>query len=373
MVFEILTAVLSIFYSILVGWFSHGWRKLRASTIQDADGSNDSESVALMIPFRNEQKHLLLLAKAITQLEPSSFRLEVIWVNDHSEDHSVLLLTPFLEKEPNWKLLNLPQNQYGKKAALSFGILNTTAKWILCTDADCIPHPNWVNRMMSTAVGSQASLVSGPVKLMGNDWFGSLQAIEFMSLNAIGGACLALDNPVIANGANLLYNRSSWLKVGGFSQHQQIPSGDDDLLLHQFALKGFKTAFCYHREAVIATQPCETFVAFVNQRLRWISKSGRYDRKDITLILVMVWLYMAGVVGLFLTGNWLLASVLWAIKWVADAVFLWNPSHFYGLRKEWLLLPIVQIFYLPYVLIAGLAGNFGPYQWKGRTHQSMRI
>ncbi len=369
MVLEVVTLAFSVGYAWLVFWFMRGWKLLHQHQPLASPHWGKSVGVSLVIPFRNERQNLPRLVEAIERLNLSGLTLEVFWIDDQSEDDGYAWLSKQTNRHPNWKLLQTSSDATGKKAALTLGIHSSSHEWIACTDADCLFGSDWLQTMVATAYLNQSDLVSGPVKLTGSHWFQRLQSLEFMSLNAIGGACLALKQPVIANGANLMYRKSCWIATGGFEAHKHRASGDDDLLLHQLNEAGFSLSFCLNRKALVETEACKNFSAFMHQRLRWISKSGSYKRKDITAILAMVWLYLAGVFALMLQGKWELAFSMWFIKWVADSVFLWAPSAFYQLNQDWKWLPIVQLFYLPYVLIAGLAGNFISFQWKGRKLQ----
>ncbi|MBK9742055.1 MAG: hypothetical protein IPO94_03465 [Saprospiraceae bacterium] len=49
--------------------------------------------------------------------------------------------------------------------------------------------------------------------------------------------------PYMGVGRNLLYKKSLFLAVNGFSSHQHLPSGDDDLLISD-AANGSNTAVC---------------------------------------------------------------------------------------------------------------------------------
>ncbi len=374
MVLGVTTAIFAFGYAILVLFFAKGWRKLtKRSELAPVSNNKDAvHSLALLIPFRNESKHLPFLIDSIDQLILTGIDLEVIWINDQSEDSSELLIENAIKVRKSWKLLRTTPDFEGKKAALTLGVLSTVKEWIVCTDADCSMNPFWLLDMLKVAEAENADVVSGPVLLKAFNWFERLQSLEFMSLNAIGASCIELRNPVIVNGANWMYKREAWLKVDGFKAHQQLASGDDDLLMHQFLSKGYKISFCLKKGAIVETQACKTFQELLNQRLRWISKSGRYSRKDITLILASVWIYLALVVCLAMAGHWLIALVLWLVKWTVDGWFLRSVSEFYGLRNSLKWLSLVQVFYLPYVLVVGLLGNFSFYQWKGRRHRPMK-
>ena len=67
-------------------------------------------------------------------------KLEIIFVNDHSNDNSINELLN--HKMQNLRILNLSKNEFGKKKAISFGVHNASGDIILATDADCFLLPN---------------------------------------------------------------------------------------------------------------------------------------------------------------------------------------------------------------------------------------
>ena len=125
------------------------------------------------------------------------------------------------------------------------------------------------------------------------------------------------------------------------------------------------------KQAIIATAPQPDWASFLSQRIRWASKTGKYDDKKLTSILLLVYalnlmLLVLGLLGFFWHDLWLLALVCLVLKTTAEYIFLIPVSAFF--RKMWVLMyfPILQPLHILYIVLAGYFGFIGKYQWKDR-------
>ncbi|MFM7381370.1 MAG: hypothetical protein ACKO2X_09765, partial [Bacteroidota bacterium] len=60
----------------------------------------------------------------------------------------------------------------------------------------------------------------------------------------------------------------------------------------------------------------------------------------------------------------------WCIKGWLDGIFTRRAAGFYGIRADWSLLVLTQLWYLPYTLFSGLMGYRGQFEWKGRAYKT---
>ena len=119
------------------------------------------------------------------------------------------------------------------------------------------------------------------------------------------------------------------------------------------------------------TAPQPDWKSFFRQRIRWASKSGRYDDHRLTAILLLVYVFnlmltclLAG--GFFLPHLWGLAAGILLVKIAMELYFLVPVASFYGKAKELLIFPLLQPLHILYIVCAGFLGFFGSYEWKGR-------
>ncbi|MFN8394757.1 MAG: glycosyltransferase [Bacteroidia bacterium] len=390
----IFTALLLFYVGYLVRCAWH-WGRLRAN----ASADEPLPRVSVIIPARNEAANIEACLNAVFAQDYPADALEVIVVNDHSEDatagiavavarnhlgaDAVSFAHPIGENVSGggsssvggrFRLLNLDA-QTGpayKKAAVAFGIRQSRGEIIVTTDADCTMGPGWLRAMVG-GFSEETGLVSGPVELASWDGFTQMQALEFMGLIAVGAASIAAGSPTMCNGANLAYRRRAYDEVGGFSGIDHIASGDDELLMHKIAAQGhWKVAFMKRKVAIVRTPAQGTWAEFKAQRIRWVSKSGQYKRRGITAILVLSYLAVLGFPVLAVAGIW--EHRLWwlmlghlALKIVAEAAVLVPAARFFDKLRLLPWLPVEQVAHIAYVLWVGIAGQRKSYQWKGRT------
>jgi hypothetical protein len=334
---------------------------------------------SVLIAARDEAATLPHLLAALRQqtLAPHSF--EVLLADDHSADNTAALVQAAAEQLPfSLRLISLPAGATGKKAALAAAETQARAPWVVCTDADCHPGPNWLATYASLLQAQPAlHFISGPVRLTpGGAWFDSVLGLEFAGLVGVGAGCIARGRPTMCNGANLAFLRTTFHEVGGYADNQGLASGDDEFLLHKVHERyPAGVRFLAQSEAVVDTPAPATLRALLRQRVRWASKWPHYrPAAPRQLALLVLGANVSLALGLALTrawpalGPWVLAA--WLLKLGADAWLLW-PMLGLLRRRRWLawLLPL-QLLYAPYALAVGLAGQRAQgYRWKGRQVQ----
>ena len=398
--------VLPALYAALMGWLRGGWQrvvkseKVEVKSVCTANTPNRIENAgvadsnngiltfnaqlltpappdfSVLIAARNEAESLPQLLRDLAAQTLPAARFEVLIADDHSTDATAVLVAAAAEETGfALRLIALPANQTGKKAALQAALLAARAPWLVCTDADCRLGPGWLAAYAALITQQpQANFISGPVLLTGPDTlFTTLMGLEFAGLVGVGAACLARQQPTMCNGANLAYRRAAFEAVGGYADNAHLASGDDEFLLHKiYAAFPGTTHFLADSAAIARTAAPLTLRALLRQRVRWASKWRHYHstapRRLALLVLgANVALAVGAAAAVFWLGLWVWVVAAWAIKLGADAWFLAPVLGFFGRRKWlWGLLPL-QLLYAPYALAVGAAGWRGGYEWKGRA------
>ncbi|GGG41018.1 glycosyl transferase [Hymenobacter glacieicola] len=330
-----------------------------------------------MVAARNEAENLPLLLQDLSRQYPVAGGFELLVLDDHSTDATARVVAEAAARLPFpvrvVQLANQPGAPTGKKAAVQAGIQVARAPWLLFTDADCRVPAGWVRAYAElVAQDAEARFISGPVLLTGRGWLATLQGLELAGLVGVGAASIGAGQPTMCNGANLAYRRTDFLAVDGFRGNEAVPSGDDEFLLHKLhaAFPG-SIRFLRRESAVVQTAAQPTVRLLLRQRVRWASKWRHYQaaapRRLAVLVLLSNLTFPVGA-GLWLLGAAPGAAVLsaWALKLLADVVFLRPVLRFLG-RPGWLWwVPVLQLAYGPYALATGLLGLRGSYEWKGR-------
>lgn len=199
-----------------------------------------------------------------------------------------------------------------------------------------------------------------------------MQSLDFLSLMGISGGSLAFSFPTMCNGANLAYTKAAFEEVGGFTGVDNIASGDDMMLMQKVNKKHpGSIAYFKSREAIVSTYPQRTLKGFIQQRIRWISKSGHYPDKRITLVLTLSYLFNLllfwnGIFSIFDAHFLPLFLLQLCVKLLLEFFFLLAVTKFFRRQKLLILFLPTQLLHIIYVMIIGLLGNFIAYNWKGR-------
>lgn len=356
---------LIICYCVFIMYLWLGWERIPLDLNEETN-----LSVSIIIPIRNEAANVHNL---ITDLQSQTYKgiLEIIIVDDHSEDGSAEIVHSIIASNSVFKLISLI-DAYGKKAALTAGVKAANSEIILTTDGDCRVSNTWVRSMIGSFM-NVTQFVSGPVIFSEEgDIFNRMQSMEFSSLIGSGASLIGLGKPVMANGANLGFRKKAFLAVNGFEGNQDTASGDDVFLLHKIAKEyPASVVFAKHEGAVVKTKAQPTIRAFIQQRIRWASKWKAYRDLFTKTTAAMVFLVSLALVALpILVALNEVSVFLWlnllVIKLFFDLLFIRGVRRFFDEKIDLKAFIVLQLIYPFYVVFTALFSIQKTYYWKGR-------
>lgn len=352
-------------YCFFIVYLWIGWERIPLDLNEETN-----LSVSIIIPIRNEAANIKNL---LNDIKNQSYEnsLEVIIVDDHSEDGSAEIVQSIIANNTNVELIGLIDT-YGKKAALTAGVKAANSEIILTTDGDCRVSNTWVQTMIRSFTSS-TQFVSGPVRFINDgSYFNCIQSMEFSSLIGSGASLIGWGKPVMANGANMGFRKKAFLAVNGFEGNQDTASGDDVFLLHKIA-KTYpdSVAFVKQAGAVVQTQAQPTIKAFIRQRIRWVSKWKAYKDLFTKTTAVLVFLVSLALVVLpILVVLKKISLFVWLnlliIKLFFDFFFIRQISRFFEKKLNLILFILLQVLYPFYVVFTALFSIQKTYYWKGR-------
>jgi len=374
----ILSALLTAGYIVLIFLFTLGLRQTLKQKIKPVQ--NHSTKVSLIIPARNEALTILKCLNDLIDQDYPGYLLEVMVTDDFSEDHTIEFVHSFIKKHPEFNLSIVSLKEFtpsesGKKKALSRAINVASGELIITTDADTTHETTWITSIVNLFITHKPYMILGPVAFHHEkNFLQKIQSLEFIGLIGITAGAVGLNYPLMCNGANLAFRREAFLKIGGYQDNYQYASGDDMFLLSKFLKNyGKKSAiFLGNPQAIVYTQAERTWNGFINQRIRWISKSRGYSDPFLLTLSVYTWLVhfilLAGVFIGFNNPHLLVVSiVLWFAKILAEYPLVLKMSGFFNKKHLLIYYFAAQLIQLIYVAIFGILGNFLPYRWKGRN------
>ncbi len=362
-VYILIVLGISIWYFDLLGKYTRLWKNISK---QSRLPSKEVKSISIAIPFRNEENCLPGLIQSLQVMQTDGLEVEVLFVDDHSTDKSVELISR-ASFEWNVRVLTL-EDAYGKKEALQLAWREAKGEIIVQTDADCTMTEIWLQTIVAEFQNPNVVLVSAPVQyhLPQNFWQRTV-SLDFNALIVIGAAHIAWDAPMICNGANMAYRKEL---TNGAALHMQKASGDDVFLLqnaHNQA--GGEIVFVKNREAMVTTNAPSSFQEFWNQRLRWASKNGEYDIAKNRYILIALWFFNVLILVSFLSFSkvGVLAGVFMIlVKVLAEDRFYTSFVDLFKIKLWFKTILLGQPFHICYMAIVPPVSQFVKYKWKER-------
>ncbi len=377
MIFWIITNLLfSLGYLLLFAWFGKGWKNL--SETRTTRKIANHKTFTVLIPVRNEEEHIVRLLQSIKDQKYPKDKFEVLLINDSSEDNTEVVVAKFIRKNPELSLQMFhlrDQGKTGKKEALNFGVEKARFSNIITVDGDCCVPPRWLQAYHHKLQERKHHFVSGPIAYFeSNNFFKNCLDIECKGLVTIGGASIQNKKPNLCNGANLMFTKEAFCRVNGYQGNQHLASGDDEFLLQKMVALGTEgIGFLRNPEAIVKTQAPKNFKEFYHQRKRWVSKSRHYNNPKLTLLLSMLYLYNFFLVLSFcfsMSQPMLLIIALCFLftKALIEYRYLYLLN-FFSFRRLFPTVLLAQPFYILYVLVIGILGNWGTFVWKGRVRK----
>lgn len=372
----IICSILTLAYVLLMVAYTMGWHRQKDFVLPAS--FLPSTFISVIIPARNESSNIAACIEAILAQHYPKELLDVIVVDDHSEDDTAEIVTRYADK--NVRCISLADhlaatgkiNAY-KKAAIALGIANSKGELVVTTDADCMAPSSWLLHMAAIYERQDPVMIVAPVVFSTNNSLLQLfQLTDFMSMQGITGAAHNMKLGNMSNGANLAFSKATYEQVGGYEGIEHLASGDDYLLMMKMNnVAPDRIAYLKSPNAIVTTTPQYTWAGFLQQRIRWASKSGKYNDTRLTSVLLLVYLFnlsfvVLAVAGIFYPVAFGILGIMFAVKVVTEYIFVVPVARFF--RRLWVLryFPFLQPLHILYIVAAGFLGFIGDYQWKGR-------
>lgn len=381
----IFSMLLALIYGAITLNYWRGWRDLPAWVLPENFAPRTP--VTVVVPARNEAENIGACLRSILAGNYPPGLLEIIVVDDHSEDATPQLVAQLAENQAvKIRLLRLADHltpgdhlNSHKKKAIETALAHASGDIIVTTDADCICPPDWLRLVVSVfeKQGSQVQMVAAPVLFhREKNCLERFQSLDFAGMMGITGAGIHQRFQRMGNGANLAYRKSAFVEVGGYAGMDGRASGDDVFLMQKIAVRWpiGGVFFLKNAAATVLTEAKPTVREFVRQRIRWGSKNAASPEKRVTLVLAAVF---------FFCWNILLNAVFLAVFPCRALAVLLVMQLIFKALADWQLLRELCVFFrrrdllrwfwpsffmhIAYIAGVGAASQFfQKYEWKGR-------
>ncbi len=278
--FELTRYIMADF--VIAGWYhlfkndrKEKWEKARAAFW------NENPFVSVIIPGKNEGKHLFKLTKSLAEQTFQNF--ELIIVDDGSDDETPIIGRN-LQKRGLIDLFLRNDMRGGKASAANLALRFSQGKYIVHLDADCSFDREAIeNILIPFFMDEKIGAVGGNVKVRNADesLCARLQAIEYLKTISVGRIISSqLGIYKIISGAFGAFRADVTDSIKGWD----IGPGLDGDITVKIRKSGFKTVF--EPSAVCLTNAPSKFKVLTKQRLRWDKSIIRFrvrKHKDVYL------------------------------------------------------------------------------------------
>lgn len=359
-------------YLLVMAIITVGWFRLRK---YERISNSPDLLISLVIALRNEEKNIVGLLESIYSQTYPHENIEVILVDDHSEDQTRKLIGQYRKENNIDNIILTKPAGIGKKAAITHGVKHATGQLILTTDGDCSLPVQWLSKMAAYYNENKPGLIIGPVVYQNEKGlFQNLFSLDFLSLVASGAGAIGAHLPLMGNGANMAFSRMAFLEIEAAMPGTDFASGDDVFLIHQMTKQFGKNSihFLKDPEVIVKTKPPQRIGDFVSQRIRWASKAKGYRTPwSITVPLVVslfnLMLGIAFISGFFVPWFFAIFGLYILLKLLIDIPVMNGFSAFANKSKLLIFMLPLEMLYPFYIIITAFVSLFVKYEWKGRS------
>jgi cellulose synthase/poly-beta-1,6-N-acetylglucosamine synthase-like glycosyltransferase len=371
-------AVLTVLYAGVLLAYRYWFGKMHFFQFNQIEQYAPEQSVTqftVIIPARNEAANIKACVDSILAQDYPRDAFEIIVIDDFSEDDTAFIVQALSQQYPQVRLLQLKDHcKEGetlayKKKAIEIAVSVAKGDWILTTDADCIVPATWLLLYNAYIQQHQPCFVAAPVMFIKTAGIlNQFQLLDFLALQGITAAAVGAGKHSMSNGANLGFEKTAFIAVGGYQGVDHIASGDDMFLMHKMKQTLHKpVGYLFHPNAIVLTAAMDTWKGFIMQRIRWASKARYYDDRSITMVLTLVYLFNLSFILLAVMGSWSSLIIALGFKTFFELFFLDPVAKFFKLQPELRFFVFYQPIHIVYNIAAGLFGQLKTYSWKGRT------
>lgn len=298
---------------------------------------NENPFVSIIIPGKNEGKHLFKLTKSLAEQTFQNF--ELIIVDDGSDDETPTIGRN-LQKRGLIDMFLRNDMRGGKASAANLALRFSKGKYIVHLDADCSFDREAIeNILIPFFLDERIGAVGGNVKVRNADesLCARLQALEYLKTISVGRiVSTQLGIYKIISGAFGAFRADVTDAVKGWD----IGPGLDGDITVKIRKSGFKTVF--EPSAVCLTNAPSKFKVLTKQRLRWDKSIVRFRvRKHFDVYLPHEGFNWSTFFALFENVFYnVILDILWWV-YIIDLLANFNDSLQYVIPMNFMLYTVV--------------------------------
>ncbi len=375
---SILLALTGFIYLAGLGWINGGLGRLKSSGA-DVTGTEWTPAVSVIIPCRNEVRHIGAALENLAAQDYPHERFEVIVVDDRSADGTGEADTG---KVPGLKVVDVrspSESLSPKKNALLHGLREAGGEVIITTDGDCRFQSGWIRSLVS-GFDDKTGVVTGLTVFdrgRPEPFWQRMQQLDYLSHSFFAAGAIGGGIAFNCNGSNLALRREAFEEAGGYGDISHVVTGDDTLLVQRIRRQGcWRIRFSTDPQSLVRSWPEETPAQVFNQRLRWGSGGLSYTAPALAFALATFGFFLALLLSpiLWLNGlvNWLWIA-FFLTKVLQEFKILKRGWVLFGLKPDWPAALALELIHIPAIITFSIGGHLLGFRWKGQRFKRTKV
>jgi len=322
-------------------------------------------SFSIVIAAKNEETNLPGLINSLNNLIYPKEKFEIILVDDNSNDNTFTLANELKKDIDNFNAYKISDKKLpGKKGALTFGIGRANNPYIMITDADCRPGPNWLNIYSGYFEKGVDFLFGISPFIQNNTLINKISCFENLRNSILTFTAAKLGIPYSASARNFGFKKTSFEKLNGYANTAETLSGDDDLLLREAVKNRFKIGIIINKDALVLSSAKNNFREYLIQKSRHTKTSIHYLLKHKILLgswHILNLFFLFSIVLYFVNSFFLWLFVL---KILTDITLVLFTQKTFNYKFNIFEIFYLQVFYEIFLIINFYGALFRKDKWS---------
>ncbi len=309
--------------------------------------ASPSLKVTVLVSARNEEKDFPSCIESLLNLEYPKELLQIILVNDRSEDGTKELVNTYALENDHVLALHtedMPDTHLEAKArGIAWGMKHATGDWVFITDADGEVHPQWLLHTLSS-IDEQTGMTGGAIVVKPTGFQGKLERITWAFVQTFNLGMSGWGVPFACVGPNMAIRKDIYDEAGGL-ENVEFNIAEDLALLNMVTEAGKKVITPVSPETTITLKQVPSFKHYLSQLRRWF-RGGIDNGSDYKFILYASfwWGFTAATFPLYgWVFSWPVYLILTVIQEAAFLLILIVQKYKLDLKKHTIYYPFMTI------------------------------
>ena len=281
--------------------------------------------VTIIVSARNEAENILDCLRSLEALDYPKNLLEIIVVNDRSEDETEEIITKFIDRKSCFKYFKIKEvisELSGKASAIAQAIGQSQGEIIFITDADCVVPQSWIKKTSQYFTDAVGMVAGFTLLTFSHGFFNKIQNLDWAYLLSVAAGAARLEIPLTCMGNNFAFRRLAYKEVGGYQGVGFSVTEDFALLKAISQHTNWKIRFSIDPECLVRTKPIKNWRDFWGQRKRWAVGGQSVHGFGKTLIGISVLTNFSLIGSIILVHNYIFILTSFLILLISDLILL---------------------------------------------------